>query len=346
MVAEPSAALPRVPREVDPRIAALPKVELHVHLDCCLSFSAVSRLLPGMTLSRYRREFVAPSKCRDLGDFLHSIDNSLALLQGEAGLRLAVADLFDQFARDRVVYAEIRFAPLLHLAGGLSPDEVMAAVVDETGRQVAETGIEARWILCTLRHFDEGQGLLTARLAERFRDRGVVALDLAADEARFPLAPHQAAFRTASELGLGLTAHAGEALGPASVRDTLRLLGPRRLGHGVRSAEEPELVERLRREGIHLEICPSCNVQTGIYPTLTDHPVDRLFRAGMSLGINTDARTVTGTTLGEEYMRLHEAFGWGLDHFRAVNRSALSAAFLPEADRQRLGRLLAGEPID
>lgn len=331
---------PALPREA---IAALPKVELHVHLDCCLSFRAVERLAPGTTPEAYRRDYVGPDRCTDLADFLRHIDRSLALLQTEEGLRTAVEDLFGQFAADGVVYAEIRFAPLLHLRKGLAADRVVAVVAAAVDRCTRATGVEARVILCALRHFTEDQSLETARLAERFRGDGVAALDLAADEAGFPLDPHAAAFAFARERGIARTAHAGEARGAGSVRETLARLSPLRIGHGVRSVEDPALVAELAVRRVHLEVCPSCNVQIGLFPSHAAHPVDRLLRAGVSVGINTDGRTLTDVTLTDEYERLRDTFGWGLPEFRLCNRNALSAAFLGDADRVRLlERLEAG----
>jgi len=318
----------------------MPKVELHVHLDCCLSFDAVARLAPGTDRATYLRRYVAPERCASLADFLRYVDASLALLQTGDGLRLAVEDLFAQLARDNVLYAEIRFAPLIHLGLGLSAEDVVRTVSDAVGSSAARTGIEARLILCTLRHFSAAESLATARLACRFRGPCVAGLDLAADEARYPLAAHVAAFALAREEGLARTAHAGEARGPESVRETLEALLPSRIGHGVRSVEDPELPAELAARAVHLEVCPSCNVQTGIYERLADHPVDRLRRVGVSVGINTDARTVTGVTLSEEYRRLNRAFGWGAPEFRQCNLDALAAAFLDEAARAALARRL------
>jgi adenosine deaminase len=328
---------PPVERDAFPR---MPKVELHVHLDCCLSFEAVSRLAPGTDRAEYRRRYVGPERCASLAEFLRSIEASLELLQTADGLRVAVEDLFDQLARENVLYAEIRFAPLIHLRQGLSAEAVVGTVADAVRAGVSRAGIEARLILCALRHFSAEDSLATARLAARFRGRGVVGLDLAADEAGFPLAPHVAAFALARAEGLWRTAHAGEARGPESVRETLELLHPTRIGHGVRSVEDPELPAELAARGVHLEVCPSCNLQTGMYRTLDEHPVDRLRRAGVSVGINTDARTVTAVTLSDEYRRLHRAFGWGAPELRQANLDAIAAAFVDDATRAALATRL------
>ena len=314
----------------------LPKAELHLHLDCSLSYDAVSRLDSSVSRDEFEAEFIAPRQCTSLADFLTRAPRGFRLMQTEAALRLGVEDVFRQLIADNVIYAEIRFAPLLHLANGLSPQAVVAAVDRATEDCIRATGIEARLILCTLRHFSREQSLLTAQLVERFKGSRVVALDIAGDEAGFPIDAHVPAFRFAVDRGLNRTAHAGEAAGPASVWETLRAFAPLRIGHGVRSFEDPRLVEHLRTNGIHLELCPSSNVQTRACSTYTDHPIDDLLRAGVSLGVNTDTRTITNVTLNQEYTLLQEHFGWADTHFRACNRAALEAAFIDEPLRERL----------
>jgi adenosine deaminase len=320
----------------------LPKVELHLHLDCSLSYAAVSRLEPSISRAEFDAEFIAPPRCTSLADFLTRAPCGFQLMQSEEALEVVTEDLFAQLKADGVIYAEIRFAPLLHLEKGLTPEAVVAAVDRATERCIRETGVEARLILCTLRHFSQEQSLLTAQLVERFRGSRVVALDIAGDEAGFPIDAHVAAFEYAVEHGLGRTAHAGEARGADSVWETLRAFKPTRIGHGIRSIEDPALVEYLRREGIHLEVCPSSNVQTCACVAYEEHPVDRLLRAGVSLGISTDTRTITNVTLEQEYARLREHFGWKDEELLACNREALRAAFVDDALRARLlGRLIA-----
>ena len=320
----------------------LPKVELHLHLDCSLSYDVVSHIDPAITLEEYRREFVAPAKCASLMDFLSRVPRSVALMQTREQLRLVTLDLFEQLLADNVIYVEIRFAPLLHTAQGLSAQEVVASVEAATAEAVRHTGIEARLILCTLRHFSPAQSLETVQLVERFQGSHVAGFDLAADES-FPAGAHAAAFRYAHDRDVPCTAHAGEARGPESVWDTLQNLAPSRLGHGVRSIEDPLLLEHLRQHQIHLEVCPTCNVQTDVYGTYGDHPIDALFRAGLSVGVNTDTRGVGDVTLSQEYGKLHRTFGWDEEQFLRCNRNALGAAFLSDEARSRLlPRLEAG----
>ena len=136
-----------------------PKVELHLHLDCSLSYNVVHTLNPSITEEAYRRDFIAPARCTNLADFLTRAPHSIALMQTEGQLRLVVFDLFEQLQQDHLLYAEIRFAPLLHTNSGLTPEQVVEIVEAATSHACASTGIEARLILCTLRHFSAEQSL-------------------------------------------------------------------------------------------------------------------------------------------------------------------------------------------
>jgi adenosine deaminase len=250
-------------------------------------------------------------------------------------------DLFEQLRRDHVLYAEIRFAPLLHVARGLSATEVVASVEAATAQAVRSTGIEARLILSTLRNFSAEQSLETVRLVEDFRGTYVAGFDIAADKPGNVIDAHIAAFQYAREKAIPYTAHAGESRGVENVWETVQHFVPSRLGHGVPCTEDPALVEHLRQHQIHLEICPTCNVQTNTFDTYADHPIDRLYRAGISVGVNTDTRTITNITLSQEYQKLNETFGWDTEDFSHCNRNALEAAFIPGDVRNKLLARLA-----
>lgn len=312
------------------------KVELHLHLDCSLSYAAVEQIDPTVTRTQYDAEFVAPPVCTSLADFLTRAPRGFQLMQSADALQLVVEDLFEQLAADSVIYAEIRFAPLLHLLHGMKAEEVVRVVDRATEDCMRATGIEARILLCTLRHFDAEQSMTTARLVEQFAGSRIAGLDIAGDEAGHALDPHIAAFRYAQERGLRRTAHAGEAAGPASVWQTLTELKPTRIGHGVRSSEDQVLVAHLAEQRIHLEVCPSSNVQTRTVASYGEHPIAHLDKAGVSLGINTDARTITNVSLEKEYKRMRQFFGWTDKHFDDCNREALRAAFIDEDTRSRL----------
>ena len=215
-------------------------------------------------------------------------------------------------------------------------EEVVGTVNDALERASQASRVEARLILCTLRHFSEAQSLQTVKLVNQFRGTRVVGFDIAADEAGYPVDAHIAAFRYAADNHIPCTAHAGEARGPDSVWETLEHFRPSRIGHGVRSIEDPALLEHLREQKIHMEVCPTCNIQTNVYDTYEHHPINELYMSGLSVGVNTDARTMTDIILTQEYEKLHQTFGWNKDHLLQCNLNALNAAFIPDKTRQRL----------
>lgn len=319
----------------------MPKVELHLHLDCSLSYDFVRRFVPAITNHDYQNHFVAPAKCRDLAEFLTFTKAPLQLMQTEYGLRQSVSDLAQQLQSDHVIYAEIRFAPLLHVLMGLSADDVVEIVADEISQQAQHTHIQMRLILCTLLHFNERQAMITADLVQRFMKGGVVVgFDVAGDEANFALDNQQKSFEILGRAGVALTAHAGEYKGAKNVWNTLTTLYPKRLGHGVRSIEDPALISYLRKHQIHLEVCPTSNIQTGVYSEYRQHPVHKLLQAGVSLGINTDGRALNNTSLCNEYQRLHETFGWSGREFYQCNHNALQAAFIDSDMKAYLSKKL------
>lgn len=177
----------------------LPKVELHLHLDCSLSYSAVSQIDPSISLEEFNTDFIAPAKCADLMDFLLRAPNFYPLMQTEEHLRVVTLDLFEQLLKDHVVYAEIRFAPLLHTEKGLSPNEVVTAVEAATAEAVQRTGVEARIILCALRFYSSEQSLETVYLVEDFIGTYVAGFDIAADKPGNVIDDHIPAFQYARE---------------------------------------------------------------------------------------------------------------------------------------------------
>lgn len=315
---------------------SLPKIELHLHLDCSLSFDVVKKIRPDTSWEVYRRDFVAPSKCTDLADYISRAASAISLMQTREHLRWVTLDLMEQLRQDGVIYAEIRFAPLLHTQEGLTPEEVVEAVCEALVEGTAQTGVEAGLILCTLRHFSEAQSMETVHLVEQFAGTQVVGFDIAADEAGFPIDNHIGAFAYAREKGLHITAHAGEAKGPKSVWETLEHFHPSRIGHGVRSAEDDALLNFLKSEDIHLEVCPTSNVQTNVVATIEDHPAEKIWRNGVSMSINTDGRALSNVNLTQEYSTMQRVFGWQKERLLQCNLEAVRHAFTSEDKKTAL----------
>ena len=328
--------------------AALPKVELHLHLDCSLSYAVVKKLDPKITPETYGQLFIAPKVCTNLADYISRADKAVALMQTQEALRLVTLDIFDQLGKDHVIYAEIRFAPLKHLEKGLTPEQVVAAVDSAVDQGIKKTGIQVGIILCTLRHFTKEQSLQTVKLVEKFRKSHVVGFDIAGNEAGYPIKNHLAAFKYANAHDIPCTAHAGEAAGPKSVWETLNNFHPTRIGHGVRSIEDPTLTRYLREENILLEVCPVSNLQTNMYPDLAHHPIDQLYKLKVPVNISTDCRTISNTTLNEEYTQLEEQFHWTKADLLACNLTAVDHAFTTPAIKAKLKTELRqgyGQPV-
>lgn len=327
--------------ESESSLKLLPKVELHLHLDCSLSFDVVSKLRPQISEIEYKKHFIAPAKCLDLADFLKCASSGINLMQTEFELRSVVEDLFNQLKSENVIYTEIRFAPLQHLDGELSAEEVVEIVADSIKSSGESSQVQAKLILCTLRHFSEAESLKTIKLVESFINKScVVGFDLAADEAGFPIDNHIKAFEYAIKKDIPRTAHAGEAKGAESVWESLENFKPQRIGHGVRSIEDASLINYLVNNQIHLEVCPTCNIQTNVFKEYYEHPIDFLYSKGVSVGINTDARSLVNISLSEEYSKLMKVFNWEIIDLFKCNQNALNHAFISEEEKKVLQRKL------
>jgi adenosine deaminase len=222
---------------------------------------------------------------------------------------------------ESIDYLEVRWAPRLHLRRGLTVAEVIEAVL--SGLRAGP--IRAVAIVCAMRQHAPEENVALAREAAKFAGRGVVGFDLAGDEVRHPAAPQKPAFEAARAAGLHLTCHAGEAGEPSNVEEALDL-GVERIAHGVIGAREPRIVERVRREGIVLDMCPTANWKCKAIPTPDDHPLPRLVRAGVRCTISTDSRTVADTTLNREFELMSSA-GMTDEELRRCNETAYQAAF-------------------
>ncbi|UBU11380.1 adenosine deaminase [Nonomuraea gerenzanensis] len=303
--------------------------DLHCHLDGSVRPGTVADLAreQGIPLDRPVTELViAPADCGSLTRYLTYLDLPLRVLQTPEALRRAARELVEDWSADGVVHGEARFAPQLHGRQGMTLDEAVSAVASGLAEGRAATGVRTALLLCCLRHQSPEESLAVAETAVRRRDV-VDGLDLAGDERLYPGAPHRPAFDLAHGAGLPCTVHAGEAAGPESVWEAIDVLGARRIGHGVRSAGDGALLERLRRDRITLEMCPVSNVQTGAVPAPAGHPATRLLAAGLAVTIGTDARTTSATSLAREFAVLRESAGWTAEQERLAQEHAGAGAF-------------------
>jgi adenosine deaminase len=317
-------------------LRALPKAELHQHLDGAVRPLTAVELAAdiGMALSldEARRRMVAPARCRDQAELLTYFDLPIALLQSAEALRRAAAELVEDLATDGVRYAEVRWAPRLHIDGGLSVTGVIEAVAAGIAQGMTTMGASAPLvvlIVTAMRSHPPAANVELARAAAEF-GRPVVGFDLAGPEATYPAPPHAAAFRAAEDGGLALTAHAGEVPGGEHIREALAL-GVRRIAHGATTAQDPALIAAVRERGVTLDLCPTSNVQAGLVQSLEEHPLAALHRAGVSISLSTDDRTVAGTTLSEEMARAAAALSLTPRELVAIAVNGFLAGFGPHA---------------
>ena len=333
-------------------LTSLPKAVLHDHLDGGLRPETILELaaeqgyggLPATDRDALARWF-HQGESGSLEAYLDAFTHTGAVMQTPAALKRVAHEAVVDLAADGVVYAEIRFAPLLHTAGGLSPGAVMEAVVAGVAAGISDTGLAVGLIVDALRHRPDSDRV--AALAIEWMDRGVVAFDLAGPEAGYPADDHLVACRSIKERNLGLTIHAGEGDDPHSIWRALARCGASRIGHGVRIVEDTtieageivavgRLARMVRDHRVPLEVCISSNVHTGVCATAAAHPLGMLYRAGFNLTLNTDNRLMSGISLSDEFALAVDHHGFGPGDLLAVTESAVRAGFGDWTVRRRL----------
>jgi len=323
--------------------ARWPKAELHLHLDGSLRPSTALELArerdldEGMDLDAITARLQGPAQAIDQAQLLEAFDLPIALMQDARAITRIAHELVEDVASDGTRYAEIRWAPALHIARGLDLRESIGAVVDGARSGVSATGIHVRLIAVALRSHPPAMSLAVALESAGFLADGLTGFDLAGQEANFPdPLLHRDAYEAARNAGLGITIHAGEWGGPAQVRRALAV-GPSRVAHGALAAEDLTLVEELIARNVTLDLCPTSNVQASVYPTLAEHPIARLHRAGVPVTLSTDDRTVSELTLVKEYVKARTVIGLSMAELWALNMHALHVAFLHHDESLRAG---------
>jgi adenosine deaminase len=327
---------------MDPFLRALPKAELHLHVEGTLepelAFSLAER--NGVAL-RYGsvEELRAAYAFDDLQSFLDVYYEVAAVLRTEEDFRdLAVAYL-DRAAADGVVRAEVFFDPQTHTERGIPMEVVVQGLRAGLAEGRTRHGISSGLILCFLRHLPAEQAMATYEAALPFGDQ-LLGVGLDSGEVGNPPAPFAEVFARARADGLHAVAHAGEEGPPSYVWEALDLLHAERIDHGVRALEDPDLLARLVADAIPLTVCPLSNVALRVVDRLEDHPLPRLLDAGARVTINSDDPAYFGGYIGDNYVRTQAALGLGREHMVALARTSLSACFADPEERRRLDGVL------
>jgi adenosine deaminase len=334
---------------------AMPKALLHDHLDGGLRPATVLDIagqvgydgLPATDVDALAAWFHATSYRGSLERYLEPFSHTVAVMQTPEALHRVAFECVEDLAADSVVYAEVRFAPELHIARGLSFDEVVDAVLAgfaDGEKACAADGrrITVRCLVTAMRHAALSREI--AELAIRFRDKGVVGFDIAGAEAGYPPSRHLDAFEYMRNNNARFTIHAGEAFGLPSIHEAIAFCGADRLGHGVRIVDDVGVDDRggfklgrlasiLRDKRIPLELCPSSNVHSGVVGSIAEHPFDLLARARFRVTVNTDNRLMSDTSMSREMHRLVEAFGYGWSDLERFTINAMKSAFIAFDER-------------
>lgn len=302
------------------------KIELHLHLDGSCDVDLASRL-KGRNV---RNELVAGNvSC--LADYLTKFSLPIELLQDLDNLEDFSYLLGKKLENDEVIYAEVRFCPLFHISK-YSIDEVVSAILK--GFSNAKN-VKVNLIFCMMRNFSFDENLEIIELTRRFLGKGVVGIDLAGDEGKFKTSSFGELFKIIHSYNIPFTIHAGEADSWESVLSAIEF-GAKRIGHGIRSIESSEVINKIVENNITLEVCPISNLNTGIYSNISSHPIKRLVDSGVLVTINTDNRTVSDTSLSKEYRLICEEFKFTDEDLLKFNLNAINCAFISDDEKERL----------
>lgn len=321
-------------------LQALPKVELHCHLDGSLSLKAIRRLaamahrpIPA-TDADLQKLVQVQEPVLDLMDYLQKFDFVAPLLQTRAALHLAAYDVLEQAAKENVQYIEIRFAPAFSTDQGLTYSETIEAVLAGLEQGRLAFGIESNLLICGMRQLSNAQNIDTFKAAAPFLTQGG-GVDFAGNEADFPPEDLEPALTYAKAHHLKLTLHAGECHCAHNIYESIRA-GVQRIGHGTALYEAPELADLIKKNKVCLELCLTSNLQTKAIHSIADYPYDLIVRKKLLACINTDNRTVSNTTLTKEYALFHHYFGTTTTQFLKFNLAGINAAFCDRGLKRRL----------
>ncbi len=314
----------------------LPKTDLHVHLDGSLRIPTLIELAKkqGVELPSDDPETLAPivmsgKNCKNLGEYLQGFDITLSVMQEEEALYRIAYELAEDAAAENVWYMEVRYSPILHTRKGMKLTTIVDAVIEGLEAAEKKFNIKTGVIICGMRNINPETSLILAELAVAYKNRGVVAFDLAGQEENYPAKDHKEAFFLIRKNNINTTAHAGEAYGPESIHQAIHYCGAHRIGHGTRLYEDGDLLNYVNDHRIPLEICLTSNVQTGAASSLSSHPLRFYYDYGLRLSINTDNRLISDTTVTKELYLAAKHLDFTLDDIKSLIVDGFKSAFLP-----------------
>ena len=310
----------------------MPKIELHCHLDGSLSREFIEKRLKR---SVSEKELSVSDDCSDLVEYLEKFDLPLECLQDEEGLAEAGYDVLKTIRKENVIYAEIRFAPLLLITEEMNTRQVIQALLRGLEKGKKDFGVEYNVIVCAMRHHSMEHNYEMIKAASEFLGKGVCAADLAGAEAQYPMAEFMELFYKVKKLGIPFTIHAGECGNPQNIADALTA-GAGRIGHGIAMREKQDIKEFVKNHHIGIEMCPISNLQTKAVKSVNEYPLREFLDVGLLVTINTDNRTVSNTSMTKELKFVQEAYGISDEEVRVMMKNAIEVSFAGEEVKGKL----------
>lgn len=334
-------------------------IDIHLHLDGSVPFQTAKKLchlhhLPELSDFDLAKRLSVSKDCHDLNEYLDKFNFPLMLMQTKGDLEMIVFDLLKKLRQEGLVYTEIRFAPQKHTDKGLSQKDAVLAAISGLNHFLSwqknlhdgRPELHAGFILCLMRMPNNDlENAETVEVARDLLGKGVVGLDLAGAEMPvFANKNYADFFKQAQNWDIPFTIHAGEAMGPESIKEALSM-GAKRIGHGIRCIEDPDLVDWLIQNKVTLECCATSNMNTKVFTSFKDYPIRTLLHKGVRATLNTDNMTVSATNLPLEYQRMENFVGLTNIEIRQLYLNAIDAAFTSNQEKNRLRNILAYEDI-
>jgi adenosine deaminase len=337
--------------EIDSKIIkAMPKTDLHVHLDGSVRLETLLELakkqnveLPTSNNDDLKKILIPGLKCRNLEDYLRPFDVVLSVLQEEEALYRVAYELAEDAAAENIWYMEVRYSPILHTKNGMKLPAIIDAVLSGLRKAEKKYDIKTGVIICGMRNISPDSSIMLADLSVAYKNRGVVGFDLAGIEESYPAKHHREAFYRILNNNINTTAHAGEAYGPESIHQALHYCGAHRIGHGTRLLEDGDLLNYVNDHRIPMEICLTSNVQTKVSPTFEKHPLKFYYDFGLRITINTDNRMISNTTITRELSLAAKYANLNINDLKTIIIAGFKSAFLPMREKAIMLNLVNNE---
>lgn len=318
----------------------LKKIDLHCHLDGSLSIGTIRKLAQNLNRELPpKQELLSRMQvrdgCEDLGEYLKCFDIPLPFLCTEQNFKDAVVGVMRDARQENVVYMEIRFSPLMSAGSGVPYERMIAGAVSGLAEGREAYGMRGNLILCGMRHMPVEENIRMLRTGREFFREGVCGVDMAGNEAAYPILEQRAFFEEAKRLEMPFTIHAGECGSAESVRNAVAL-GAKRIGHGIAARKDERLMELCREKRIALELCPISNLQTKAVASKAEYPFELFRQKGLMLTVNTDNRMVSGTSLTREFEWLEKEYGITEEDAKEMTCNALEASFAEDDVKQEI----------